>query len=358
MRRKVNISILTSLPSPYRVPIWNKLAEEYNLKLFFTNGEVNQRGWVIPQNTKWQFHFFSKKIFYLGEAQIIPSPFGFYRVSKDADIVIIGGGWEVPLHVATMVYSRITRKKVFIISESTLNSHRFNGRFFAFLRATTYNIANKVLSVGELATESLVKNGVSPDKIIELFNPIDVQFFYNTSQKSSPDSRSGHCYLCVGRLIPLKNFENTIIAFSEVANSEDSLIIVGVGYLQPSLEKLVHSLNLEDRISFLGEKSQSELAQIYSSCATLVMASTNEVWGMVASEALASGCHVVASSVSGISSLIRDMQGVYICETTVSSIAEMMKLSRTEYLGRIVNPEILQFSPEKYVDRLVGIFSS
>jgi glycosyltransferase involved in cell wall biosynthesis len=354
----LNISILTSLPSPYRLPIWNAIAQNNNLKVFFTNGEVNKRGWVIPKETKWHYHFFSKKIFYFGEAQIIPNPFGFYRVCKNADIVIIGGGWEVPIHIATLIYSRIFRKKVFIISESTLESHRFKGKCFAFFRRKIYGLATKVLSVGQLATESLVKNGVPQEKIVELFNPIDVEFFHRISQTVSRMPRLGHSFLCVGRFIPLKNFEKTIMAFSKVRNSEDTLTFVGSGTLQSSLQEKARSLNLENKIFFLGEKSQNGLAKVYSSCDTLIMASTNEVWGMVASEALASGCHVVVSSNSGISSFIRDMQGVYICGTDETSIAEMMKRSRKEFTTKIDNPEILQYTPEKYVMRLMSIIAS
>lgn len=354
----LKISILTSLPSPYRLPIWDALAQNNNLKLFFTNGEVNQRGWIVPKDTRWNYHFFSKKIFYFGEAQIIPNPFGFYRVCKNADVVIIGGGWEVPIHVATLIYSRIARKKVFIISESTLQSHRFKGKVFAFIRRTIYKLATKVLSVGQLATESLVKNGVPQEKIVELFNPIDVEFFHRISQKSSRMPRSGHSYLCVGRFIPRKNFEKTIIAFSKVRNSEDTLTFVGEGNLQLSFEEKVRSLKLEDKIFFLGKKSQIALAEVYSNCDTLIMASTNEVWGMVASEALASGCHAVVSSICGISNFIRDMRGVYICGTDETSIAEMMKRSREEYTTKISNPEILQYSPQNFTMRLLNVISS
>jgi glycosyltransferase involved in cell wall biosynthesis len=133
---------------------------------------------------------------------------------------------------------------------------------------------------------------------------------------------------------------------------------VGEGNLQLSFEEKARFLNLEDKIFFLGKKSQIALAEVYSNCDTLIMASTNEVWGMVASEALASGCHVVVSSKCGISNFIRDMQGVYICGTDETSIAEMMKRSREEYTTKISNPEILQYSPEKYIMRLMNIITS
>ena len=83
------------------------------------------------------------------------------------------------------------------------------------------------------------------------------------------------------------------------------------------------------------------------------MPSTNEVWGLVANEALASGLHVIVSDVAGVADFIEKMKGTYLCKTDSESIAEMMKVSKADYKGPIKNPEILGFTPERFADELV-----
>jgi glycosyltransferase involved in cell wall biosynthesis len=352
-----NVAWLTSLPSPYWMPIWNHLAEDYNLNLFFTNSDNNERLWKVQENPVWSYHIFSKWIFHFGEAQIIPSPWGFRRICKKADILVIGGGWEVPIHVVTMIYARLRMIDVYIIAESVLESHRFNGILVGKIRFLVFSLATKVISVGAKSTTAVRATGIKEEKIMQLFNPVDVNFFNVANQKKSRVPLQGHRFLAVGRLLERKNFASIVKSFHKIAKPSDVLTIAGDGPLRGTLESLVAELKLGKQVIFTGYLNQNEIAELYSENCTLVLASTNEVWGMVATEALASGCHVVVSEKCGVSDFIGSMDGTYISGTDEESISKCMEKSRLEYDGPIRHPQILKFTPKKFTTELIKIFN-
>ena len=351
----MRVAWLTSLPSPYWTPVWDKLSEKLSLQIFFTNSENNARGWKIPVNSKWQHHTFLKRIFYLGEAQIIPSPFGFKKVCKNADVLVIGGGWEVPIHVLSMAYARLRKIDVYIVYESVLESHKFKGKFVKTIRFLVLNLATRVISVGPRSTQAILGTGIKEKKIIQLFNPVNVDFFHTISKSHKAADVFGHRFVTVAQLIERKNLTSVIEAFKITSDFQDVLTIAGDGVLRSSLEKYVSKLQFNGRVIFTGQLSQVQLAELYAESDTLILASTNEVWGMVVTESLASGCHVVVSENCGVSTFVNGMQGAYICNTTVKSIADSMQKSKNEFSGKVSNPEILQFTPERFANELIGL---
>lgn len=354
---KKNVAWLTSLPSPYWMPIWNHLADDYNLNLFFTNSGNNERLWKVQESPVWSYHIFSKLIFHFGEAQIIPSPWGFIRICKKADILVIGGGWEVPIHVVTMIYARLRKIDVYIIAESVLESHRFNGSVVRKIRFLVFSLATKVISVGGKSTIAVRATGIKEDKITQLFNPVNVNFFNVRNEKKNGAPTQGHRFLAVGRLLERKNFASIILSFRNIATPSDLLTIAGDGPLRGALESLVAELGLGRQVVFAGYLDQNEVAKLYSESCTLVLASTNEVWGMVATEALASGCHVVVSDKCGVSDFIASMDGTYISGTDQESISKCMEKSRLEYEGPITYPQILEYTPKKFTTDLIKVFN-
>ena len=352
--QKRRITWLTNLPAPYRIPIWNYIAEHYELKVFFTNGIENKRKWTLPEEVHWDYEFMDKKIFYYNQAQIILNPLGFFRIVRVSETIIIGGGWEVPLHFCTALVGRIFKRKVFIIAESTLSSHRFRNKFVKLLRYLYFNLSNSVISVGSEASRAVVETGVSSRKIVEIFNPVDVSFFHRISTEHNFELRTGHRFLIVARLIEEKNLEEVMKAFSEMNEFEDELVVVGDGSLREKLMQLVNFLGISEQVSFLGSKSQDQVAKVYAEGGTLVLASKNETWGLVANEALAAGCHLVVSDKCGVSEFVKNMRGVFLCGIDSTTISAAMRMSRQSYSGKIANPEVLKFSPEKFASILLN----
>jgi rhamnosyl/mannosyltransferase len=101
--------------------------------------------------------------------------------------------------------------------------------------------------------------------------------------------------LSVGRLVSYKGFEYLIAALTHVAGAR--LVLVGDGPLLRPLQEQAGTLNVRDRVTFAGEVSSAQLADLYRRCAVFVLPSVTpaEAFGMVQLEAMAYGKPVVST---------------------------------------------------------------
>ena len=340
---------LTNLPAPYRFPIWSRLSASLDLRVAFLLKEKNWRNWSVPKLVDWKYSFLSLKSVNFGEFDFIPSIKGARKLIQGIDILVFGG-WEAPFYLRTLFYAKKFGIPVIQFYESTKDSHRFNNLFIRKIRSAIFSKADFIVTAGAASTKAVEAMGIAPEKIITLFNPVDVGWFHSFAKDHRTPQSHGHRYIYVGQLIERKNVASVIRAFAAVKNDDDSLIIAGDGPLASELKRLSNSLGIEHLVQFVGHKSQEELAELYAASNTFILASTNEVWGLVINEALASGLHVVISNKCGAADFVKEMKGTYVCGTDQLSIQEAMKASSRAWSGYIKEPEILKFTPEMFAD--------
>lgn len=288
--------------------------------------------------------------------------FSFLKVIKEIKLfrpdVVYLDGWESPSYMLAAWYlSKRTNAKLLIGYRSNVESHTYNFRIVRLIRSKIFSYANKIVTVGTTSTTEVIKSGVRENQIWELFNPVDTPTFSRLNQRSH-EFDTAHKFLFVGQLIPRKNILNLLEAFAKTRRLSDSLTIVGVGELDLLIRRNCTRLGIEHRTFVLGHMEQEDLVKIYFQSHTLVMPSTNEVWGLVANEALAAGLHLVVSRISGVFSSVEHMEGVFGCDTTVESISESMRRSRETFAGYIENPEINRYSTFEFARQLSSKISA
>jgi glycosyltransferase involved in cell wall biosynthesis len=226
------------------------------------------------------------------------------------------------------------------------------------IRSKVISKADSIVTIGSASTKAVEAMGIASEKIITLFNPVEVSWFYSFTSKHRNPASSGHRYLYVGQLIERKNVATVIRAFATIRKELDTLTIAGDGPLAQSLKELTQTLGISESVFSTGHRNQEALAELYAASNTLILASTNEVWGLVVNEALASGLHVVVSDKCGVAEFVKDMKGAYISSTDQQSIQLMMVKSRREWNSYIRDPEILQFTPKRFADEVLEVIHS
>ena len=95
----------------------------------------------------------------------------------------------------------------------------------------------------------------------------------------------------VGRLAASKRIDFLIESMQAI--DEAALLIIGDGEERDKLKNLAHSLNLEDKIFFIGRISDEDLPKYYAAADVFVTASLHEGFCVPIIEAFASGKPVI-----------------------------------------------------------------
>ncbi|HIE13427.1 MAG TPA: glycosyltransferase family 1 protein, partial [Desulfotomaculum sp.] len=134
----------------------------------------------------------------------------------------------------------------------------------------------------------------------------DIDLFLNTpAENGAPE------VLYAGVLTPGKGIHILIEAFARVAGEhpEAKLYIVGREQNEEyarELRQKAGDLGLGDKIRFVGEVTQRELACYMARCRVFALPSVSEALGRVVFEAMAVGRPVVGSAVGGIPDMVQD----------------------------------------------------
>jgi glycosyltransferase involved in cell wall biosynthesis len=153
---------------------------------------------------------------------------------------------------------------------------------------------------------------IRPLKILE--NGVDIDLFRPTENQLTSDE-GGRYILFVGRLVEQKGVEYLLRAFRPIALQfpDVRLRIVGEGtgsLFEDWLNALTTHLMISDRVQFLGWVGHGpELVKLYQGAEIVAMPSIYEPFGMVALEAMACKCPVVASRIGGLRTVVGEDQG-------------------------------------------------
>jgi len=165
------------------------------------------------------------------------------------------------------------------------------------------------------------------DQWEKVYNGIDVDRIDCASQPGTPlrlKRDAGEIIVgSVGRLIPQKNYERLIQAFSTVVDAEPGakLVLVGDGKKRPQLSEMVQELDLSDHIIFLGEVSRDQVYALLHEFDICVIPSLWEGFCNAAVEAMAAGLPLVCSDIQTLHEVVGDV-ALYVDPESPDNIAQ------------------------------------
>ena len=110
----------------------------------------------------------------------------------------------------------------------------------------------------------------------------------------------------VGRLMTEIKGQDILIKAFPLLKGCVSLDIIGEGPDRETLQRLVDELSLNDKVCFLGSKTQQELYKQLKDYDIYVMASNVEGFGLTVAEAMAAKLPVIVSDIEGPKEIVRD----------------------------------------------------
>lgn len=183
-------------------------------------------------------------------------------------------------------------------------------RQFHALEKQALHYARHVITTSELTATSLKNYNVPGYRITAVPPGTD------RAQQAKGSGTQLINLLCVATLTQRKGHHILLDALSELLHLPWKLNCVGSTERDRdtyhSLLKQCKQLNMQDRVSFLGEVSEAELERHYIEADAFVLASYHEGYGMVLTEAIARGLPIICSDAGAMRDTVPDKAGLLV----------------------------------------------
>ncbi len=206
-----------------------------------------------------------------------------------------------------------------------------------------------------------IPNGVDPADMIVAPGPELVRL---RARYAAPDEK---LVLLVGRLVFEKGFHLALEALAPIAERDGRLrfIVAGTGTAEDELKAQAEQLGLSEYGSFIGWAGDDLLHSLYRVADLCIVPSIYEPFGLVALEAMASGCLCVVADTGGLREVVPDggAVGLRFRSDDADALREIVEHVLTDDLGRgqltaDAREHALKFDWSEVARRTLGVYGA
>jgi glycosyltransferase involved in cell wall biosynthesis len=306
---KRKLALLLNMIAPARLRLYSVLAGHFDLLILHGGSEANRESWsgleqAIPNARVvrawgWQLHqakkvdgeVFDEKFFH------VTPGFAWHLLRFRPEAVISN---EMGLRTLTaLVYGTLFRKPVWVWWGGTLHTERQIGLLRKLIRKVVTLWTRHWISYGRTSTEYLQQLGVKRERILESQNAVDEARFQMDAEPAWI-IQPRPVLLHAGQFIERKGLGLLLAAAAilQQQGCEFSLLLVGSGREKQALEQRVAAIGLKN-VHFRAAQTPEKMPAVYRSADVLVFPTLEDVWGLVANEAILSGVPVLCSRYAG-----------------------------------------------------------
>ena len=174
---------------------------------------------------------------------------------------------------------------------------------------------------------SLANTEVDKQKIVRIYNPIDVEEILNLAKiPCDLKKKEGvKTFVSIGTVFPQKGFDRLLRAHKRLIDEGflHNVWIVGDGYDFPNIEKLFHELKVEETAKLVGFKENPY--PYFTQADYYILSSRYEGYPTVLFEAMVLAKPIIATDVSGVREILNNGDLGYIIPNEDEEIYNSMK---------------------------------
>ncbi|MFA7252993.1 MAG: glycosyltransferase family 4 protein [Patescibacteria group bacterium] len=270
------------------------------------------------------------------------------KLFRDKPDKIVTNTRFFPLTLIALIYSKKFKVPSIHIEHGTCHPKLVNtgtrllAKFYDYtLGRLVFLLADRHLAISKAAADFSKRLGGKKVKVV--YNSVDSNVFL--SQRKTASNFIGIIF--IGRLIEAKGVQDLIRALKKIKNDKLRLTIVGEGNYRNELADLATD---DARITFLGEKSFSEIKTILAENDIFVNPSYSEGLPTSLLEAGASGLAVIASNTGGTDEIIDNGKNGFLFEPGKQEelVASMKRLVENSNLRKMFGQEIKKTIEDKF----------
>ena len=235
--------------------------------------------------------------------------------------------------------------------------NRLDHIYWNHVAGTAYRRADLLIAVSDYVADGLKDHlKIAEDRVVTINNGVDPRFRKLAADEIDQSRWDEHgiegpYMLCVGNLVPVKNFETAIRAYSLCARDGQELpqLVLAGGHQHAhytDLRNLVAKEGLDASVKFVGYQSGEDLLHFYNGAKMLIHPSLHEGFSFTILEAMACGVPIIGSDSTSIPEAAGNA-ALYHAPTDVEALADRMKqLLDDDQLREKLSAAALARSPE------------
>ncbi len=199
------------------------------------------------------------------------------------------------------------------------------------------------------AADALLEQGMPSKKVAVIGNGLAAEAFADTVPAFPRRAGSFRVGMIARMSTPAKNHRTLIRAAARLSTQLRNLeiVLVGDGPLRLELEREVETLNISDRVSFVGERR--DIPAILASLDVTVLPSSSESLSNAILESMAAGIPVIANRVGGNGELIAEDKGMLVpCEDPEALEGALWQMAANDPLRRALGRNARRFAQENF----------
>ena len=338
---KPRLVILTEIISPYRIPLFNSLAQHAEVDLhviFLAETDPTLRQWQIYKEEIRFSHqilpSFRKRV---GRYNVLLNRGVVRALAVAAPDVILCGGYSYVASWQCLAWARAHRIPFFLWSESNAQDQRRGHSLVESLKTKFLRNCSGIVVPGRSAREYLRGHRIDESTIFTAPNAVDNDLFASAAAAARQNETAvrrelalpERYFLFVGRLVREKGVFELLLAYAKLDESmrrEVGLVLVGDGECRQALQEQGSAVS-PGVVRFAGFAQREQLAVYYALAETLILPTYTDTWGLVVNEAMACGLPVILSRAAGSAAdlVMENWNGLLVDPKDVSSLMLAMR---------------------------------
>ncbi len=306
MDRPIRLAIVTNIPAPYRVPIYNRIAAQPGIELLalYAARTEPDRQWDLPPFQ--HAHVFLKPNMVVRAGRYIHSNADVWRAlaAFKPDVVLTTG--FNPTHLYAWAYTLLHRCRHVAMTDGTVDSEARLSGLHRLVRHVVFSTTVSFVAASQGGARLLRSYGVLASRIHHSPLCANTAVDWHAAAGGERDID----LLFSGRLVAVKNAGFALALAGDVATRlgrSVRLALLGSGPLEAPLRDQARALGSAVEVVFAGQVAQADIPRWFQRARLFVFPSRWDPWGVVANEACLAGVPVLVSPHAGVAGeLVQD----------------------------------------------------
>lgn len=368
--KKSKVLLIHNVVSPHVLPVFKELHKLCHVEVWFCAERESNRNWqekitgfpyqILP-NFRWEFRGKDLFTFFI-------NPTIWQKLSAVKVDVVIISGWDLPSYWLTALYCHLNGIPYILWSGSTQYETSWRRSLAQPITKLMVQGATAYIAYGLRARDYLIDLGADPKKVHIAYNGIAIDAYKRQQKKFAAQIRKKRQELLLtkktvilfyGQLIERKQPQLLLSSFIKLQKKYPNvrLLLIGSGPLRPLLLQQSQAAS-KNSVLILDDPGDKEMPLFYHLADFLVLPSSEEVWGLVVNQAMASALPVIVSDRVGsaVDLVVPDKSGYVFQHDSGKDLRQaleaMLKNKRRKAMGRYAQREVEKTSPKRVAQQL------